>query len=517
MAIRIPIITDLQDKGIRDAQKAFGDFKTAVANAEGGMGKFKAGSKVAFDAVKANAATFAIAAGAAIGKFAIEAIGQFQDLAIAAGKFGDATGLAVEDASRYIEAAGDIGVPVDALEGAIGRLNKTIGADPDKVRNLGVDLVYLNDGSLDVNETFLNTIQRIKDIKDPAEKATVAAQLLGKGWQGMAELIEGGADDLRKSLDSVSGSKVISEEDLKNAKDYRDAVDDLKDKFEAVTLEVGKFLVPILVDILEIAEKISDTVGLIPDPLLHLSTGGFFARGDGRSGLLEEKIAGVNAEMDKYTSYSRSRIDAIEGINGALDDQEEVVTTLTTDWQTLLGTLDIREAFDLLEESLDKVFIAGVEAFGGTAEQVRNFNAAQKDVIDRLAILATELDLTFGEQNKLKIFVDSGDLIAAAGYLKGIKDGYSVDLGFGVGIVAGRRENGGPVAGGSSYLVGERGPELFTPSSSGNITPNHAMGGGANITVNVNGGDPNSIVRALQTWVRDNGSIPMTTTSQIRR
>jgi hypothetical protein len=517
MAINIPILTEFSDSGIKAAKAAFGNFKTAVADAEGGMGKFKAGSKVALDAVAANAATFGIAAGAALGKFALKAIGDFQDLALAAGKFGDATGLAVEDASRYIEAAGDIGVPVDALEGAIGRLNKTIGANPDKVRNLGVDLVYLNDGSLDVNETFLNTIQRIKDIKDPAEKATVAAQLLGKGWQGMAELIEMGADDLRKSLDSVSGSKVISEEDLKNAKDYRDAVDDLKDKFEAVTLEVGKFLVPILVDILEIAEKISDTVGKIPDPLLHLSTGGFFARGDGRSGLLEEKIAGVNAEMDKYTSYSRSRIDAIEGINEALDEQEEVVTTLTTDWQTLLGTLDIREAFDLLEESLEKVFIAGVEAFGGTAEQVRNFNAAQKDAIDRLAILATELDLTFGEQNKLKIFVDSGDLIAAAGYLKNLKTGYGVDLGFGVGIVAGKRANGGPVAGGSTYLVGERGPELFTPSSSGNITPSHAMGGGGNtITVNVNGGDPDAVVRAIQKYARQNGAIPLQTTTGAR-
>jgi hypothetical protein len=517
MAINIPILTEFSDSGIKAAKAAFGNFKTAVADAEGGMGKFKAGSKVALDAVAANAATFGIAAGAALGKFALKAIGDFQDLAIAAGKFGDATGLAVEDASRYIEAAGDIGVPVDALEGAIGRLNKTIGANPDKVRNLGVDLVYLNDGSLDVNETFLNTIQRIKDIKDPAEKATVAAQLLGKGWQGMAELIDMGADDLRKSLDSVSGSKVISEEDLRNAKDYRDAVDDLKDKFEAVTLEVGKFLVPILVDILEIAEKISDTVGKIPDPLLHLSTGGFFARGDGRSGLLEEKIAGVNAEMDKYTSYSRSRIDAIEGINEALDEQEEVVTTLTTDWQTLLGTLDIREAFDLLEESLDKVFIAGVEAFGGTAEQVRVFNAAQKDAIDRLAILATDLDLTFGEQNKLKIFVDSGDLIAAAGYLKNLKTGYGVDLGFGVGIVAGKRANGGPVAGGSTYLVGERGPELFTPGSSGSITPNNALGGGGNtITVNVNGGDPDAVVRAIQKYARQNGAIPLQTTTSAR-
>lgn len=170
MAIRIPIITDLQDKGIRDAKKAFGDFKTAVNNAEGGMGKFKAGSKVAFDAVKANAGTLAVAGAVAFGTFAKTAITAFQDIALESGKFADATGLAVEDASRYLEVAGDLGIPIDAVEGAIGRLNKTIGADPDKVRNLGVDLVYLKDGSLDVNETFLNTIDRLKKIKDPAEK-----------------------------------------------------------------------------------------------------------------------------------------------------------------------------------------------------------------------------------------------------------------------------------------------------------------------------------------------------------
>ena len=46
------------------------------------------------------------------------------------------------------------------------------------------------------------------------------------------------------------------------------------------------------------------------------------------------------------------------------------------------------------------------------------------------------------------------------------------------------RANGGPVKGGSSYIVGEEGPELFVPRSSGNIIPNDAMGG-ANIVVNV--------------------------------
>lgn len=44
---------------------------------------------------------------------------------------------------------------------------------------------------------------------------------------------------------------------------------------------------------------------------------------------------------------------------------------------------------------------------------------------------------------------------------------------------AGFRADGGPVSSGKSYIVGERGPELFTPNVSGGITPNHMLGGGA--------------------------------------
>ena len=44
--------------------------------------------------------------------------------------------------------------------------------------------------------------------------------------------------------------------------------------------------------------------------------------------------------------------------------------------------------------------------------------------------------------------------------------------------------NGGTAQGGKSYLVGERGPEMFTPGVTGTVTPNHAMGS-TNIVVNV--------------------------------
>jgi hypothetical protein len=48
------------------------------------------------------------------------------------------------------------------------------------------------------------------------------------------------------------------------------------------------------------------------------------------------------------------------------------------------------------------------------------------------------------------------------------------------------RATGGSVNPNQPFLVGERGPELFTPASYGNITRNSQMGGGINITITGN-------------------------------
>ena len=51
--------------------------------------------------------------------------------------------------------------------------------------------------------------------------------------------------------------------------------------------------------------------------------------------------------------------------------------------------------------------------------------------------------------------------------------------------------NGGRPPVGRPSIVGERGPELFTPSVSGTITPNHALGGSTNVVVNVDASGSN--------------------------
>jgi hypothetical protein len=64
-------------------------------------------------------------------------------------------------------------------------------------------------------------------------------------------------------------------------------------------------------------------------------------------------------------------------------------------------------------------------------------------------------------------------------------------LGFG-----GGRAMGGPVSAGTAYVVGERGPELFVPQSSGSIVP--SGGGGTVINLTVNGAiDSESAARQI--------------------
>jgi hypothetical protein len=65
-------------------------------------------------------------------------------------------------------------------------------------------------------------------------------------------------------------------------------------------------------------------------------------------------------------------------------------------------------------------------------------------------------------------------------------------------VFGGGRAAGGSVMAGTSYLVGEKGPEIFSPSSSGYITPNNKLGGNTTINLNVTGAiDPEGTARSI--------------------
>jgi phage-related minor tail protein len=63
--------------------------------------------------------------------------------------------------------------------------------------------------------------------------------------------------------------------------------------------------------------------------------------------------------------------------------------------------------------------------------------------------------------------------------------------------LAGALAGGGPVSAGETYLVGEQGPELFTPSSGGTIASNAALRGARpSVVVNVQTPDAQSFLKS---------------------
>ena len=80
------------------------------------------------------------------------------------------------------------------------------------------------------------------------------------------------------------------------------------------------------------------------------------------------------------------------------------------------------------------------------------------------------------------------------------------------GIDFSKLATGGPARAGSPYMVGELGPELFVPRSSGTVVPNDALGMGGstyNISVNARGDGADigrQVVKAIQEYERRNGT-----------
>lgn len=152
------------------------------------------------------------------------------------------------------------------------------------------------------------------------------------------------------------------------------------------------------------------------------------------------------------------------------------------------ATLRSGEAAGLL--NADMAQDARRRLYGIEAE--KPFTVAEVDFVDHLKVeiedLIPQMDkLGTGAKGLSEKWEEAGyAILDIVGRLFGNSKGGKIfgailqgglDIARAVGVFGGKRANGGPVTGAKSYLVGERGPEIFTPSSSGRIISNDRIGG----------------------------------------
>jgi hypothetical protein len=208
----------------------------------------------------------------------------------------------------------------------------------------------------------------------------------------------------------------------------------------------------------------------------------------------------VNKANEEYTQLLDRLLDS--GPAAQLEKQREAMLLLTDAFNTgrisaeqfndaATGFLNLGKAIEEAD-SFAKKFAENVQDSLGNGlydimqGNFKNIGASFKQMLDRMVAEAIAADLArrmFGSLAK----GGSGDgwigaaVSAVSGLFGGGTSFDSTAIPTGdfarMDRLAGARADGGPVSGGSAYLIGERGPEVFVPRTAGMVLPNDVFQG----------------------------------------
>lgn len=183
------------------------------------------------------------------------------------------------------------------------------------------------------------------------------------------------------------------------------------------------------------------------------------------------------------------------GVRRGLEDQEATIRNQIANFKEYQPAIDaaalaqarFNDAMGITVPVTDALFDNLLAVAEGTKTAEQAFADFLRSIASMLFDAAKQIIATYISIGIARMFAGvsgSGGEAINANSLKQIEHysgiGASTDVS---GFIP--RANGGPVGAGQSYLVGERGPELFVPRSSGTVVPNDKLGGD-NISVVVN-------------------------------
>ena len=482
MAINLPIISEWNPAGI---DKAIADFKKLETK----------GEKAAF-AIKKAAVPAGLAL-AAVGAVAFDAVKAFAEDDAAAQKLAttltnvtganDAQVKSVEDfISKTSVAAAvaddELRPALDSLVRGTGDITKAqelMGLALDVSAGTGKDLGSVSDA---LSKAFNGNFKSLKAL-DPA----------------LATLIEDGAttDEVFAAMgETFSGQASTAANTTQGKmKNLGIQMGELKESIGAAVAPLAEKLIP---QLLKFTTWASQNKGLV------VAIGATIA-------VLAAAIIALNAGLAIYNTIQAVTL----AINTALTTSFSalwVATGAVVIIAIIAALIALQVKFDIFGKAIDGIkagfliwwdtvkFVFGAikSGFGELKDLgVKIFDGiggAFKGVINAV-IAGLEGGLNFAIKG-LNIILDGIDKAA----------GPWVNFGEIPNVKLPRLAEGGITTGPTIAMIGEKGPEAVIP-----LDRLGSMGGGMNITVNVNGGDPNSVVRALQQYVRLNGAIPITT------
>ena len=196
---------------------------------------------------------------------------------------------------------------------------------------------------------------------------------------------------------------------------------------------------------------------------------------------VEAKIQEMVEAGAKINEIDKQRVEDTLKLNKDLEKQAELAEK-------------IRQSFKDLGQSIATDISDGIK---GMIRGTSTLNDLLNNVMDKLIDTAFNMAFFGNPQGTLGGGGLFGSIFSGLGGLFGgssgpppmnpgfMNTGIPQTLSAGSFNITGQLANGGRAKEGKSYLVGERGPELFTPGVSGMVSPNSSLGGTTNVVVNV--------------------------------
>lgn len=445
------------------------------------------------------------------------------------GKAAQKIGVPVAELSK-LEYAGKLAdVSLESLTTTMAKFSKNLAEVAGGVQNdAGAALRAIGVAVQDANGKLQPTGQIIEDIaekfsgmRDGANKTALAIALFGKSGADMIPLLNGGRDAIRGAGDELQRfGGVVTPEATQQAQDFNDNLTRLQMAFNGLLQQAIAPVLPKLIELTQnfidlaktgtpVKEWVDNTIAFFAElkPFIEttrkeveLLTEGLRYLGLVKPKPLEINIPGGDLQVGKLPP-TKPLIDApalpqsSSGVPkiakaGSADDiygrgfskqLEETTKTFQELWDAMDNgiptTNAVADAFQSISDSIGNSLGYALEGLiTGTMSVQDAFRSMAQSISQTLAQLAADLL----KSSLLKV------LGIMAGSLAG---GGGAGINIGGMMFGGLRAAGGPVTAGRGYIVGENGPEFFSPRVSGSIVPNHALGMGGGeprISVQVN-------------------------------
>lgn len=458
MALGIPIISSFDDTGIRQAKKEFSQLEGV-------------GAKAGYAVKKA-----ALPAAAAIGALGVALF--------------DATKGAMEDAAaqdllanNLRKATGATDAQIASNEDWISAQGKLLGVTDDELRPVLSKLAKATGSVTKAQELAAQAMDIAASTGKPLAAVTTA---LEKAYGGNLTALAKLAPEYR---DMIKDGATFEEVMAKIAKTTGGAAS------EAANTAEGKFK-RMAVALSETKESIGDALlPAIEAVLPFLQSMGTWASKNtavfltvaGVVGGLAVAIVTVNAAMSIWAATTKA-FTAIQLAFNAVMAANPIVLFALAIAALVIGLVVAYKKFDAFRELVDTVFDViktgvkgGMDAIGSYLNFVLGVYKSIFNAIGKL------WNNTIG-----KLSFKIPDWVPGLG-----GKGFQVPD---IPMLA----QGGIVNKATLAIIGESGPEAVIP-----LDRMGSMGGGSNVTINVNGGDPNAVVDALRSYMRQNGSVPI--------